>query len=99
MPRMDAEIVTNAPYTEPLIATLTKLGFEMEVIDWLPTEENGTTIIAAQFTELDADAFFDEITRITEPFDVTLMGAGMVERPSPVVARPGVFRRHGVWLG
>ncbi|MET4514312.1 hypothetical protein [Bradyrhizobium sp. I1.7.5] len=99
MPRMDAEIVTNAPYTEPLIATLTKLGFEIEVIDWLPTEENGTTIIAAQFTELDADAFFDEITRITEPFDVTLMGAGEVIRPSPVIGRPGVFKRSYLAIG
>jgi hypothetical protein len=93
--RMDAEIVTS-DNPEPIIAKLLELGFEMEVIDWLP-EEYGTTIIATTLTTLDADAFCNYIENIVAPFDVTIIDAGMVQKPG-LIRAPGVIKRSFITM-
>jgi len=100
--RMDAELVANGD-VDALIAKLTELGFSLEVIHWAE-KDVGTTIVAAIFTELDVDGFFELIEGILAPFNaidpnnIFLYEAGMVQRPSRLGA-PGVVKRSYLSLG
>jgi hypothetical protein len=88
--RTEAEIVAERP--DPVIAKLTELGFELEVIDW-PGEDH-TTIVAVALTELDPGGFFDHVADIVAVIDPAafLMGTDVIEGTDPI--RPGVTKRR-----
>jgi hypothetical protein len=102
MNRMDAEIVAEGDGSH-LIEKLSELGFEMEVIHWLPEAEYGTTILAATLTELDVDEFFEFIESVVPPFNAPrpnsaiIIEAGMVQKPSALRA-PGSRRVTVRWM-
>lgn len=93
---MDVELVANGD-SSAIVAKLVELGFELEIIHWLPAEDGTTTIIAAQLTERDVSEFCHYIEDVVSPFDVTIIEAGMVQKAGMVRA-PGVFKRSFVPL-
>ena len=94
--RMEAEIVTEVPQPNPMIAKITELGFEREIIHW--PHPNFVTVVATTFTELSELGFFHYVTGIVEAIDpdTVLIEAGLVWEPSPI-RKPGVVKRRFVY--
>ena len=101
--RMEAEIVTEVPQPNPMIAKITELGFEREIIHW--PHPNFVTVVATTFTELSElgfelseFGFFHYVTGIVEAIDpdTVLIEAGLVWEPSPI-RKPGVVKRRFVY--
>ena len=89
--QMQAELMFDHPNGRDLaVAELTKLGFNVEILDWID-EDEGVVLSSTVWikvrgaSELDQDKFFDEMNAFAGQFGGEVIEAGL-QFPPPQAA-------------